>query len=134
MDRPPDEEENQNATPEDNAQDNAAQDDSTQDDSAQEELGQEEPGQQEPGQHGAEQDENDNPLAALDPTRKPIRRLVAIDEDLMDLGKATSELAHMMRKGDSEGIPALLAMNHLAVRALGEDVKDVRDYIRKRFG
>jgi hypothetical protein len=47
-------------------------------------------------------------------------------------------MAHMMRtamrKGDTEGIPSLLALTPLAVRGLRADVQDVREEVRNRFG
>ena len=47
-------------------------------------------------------------------------------------------MAHMMRtamrKGDSEGIPSLLALTPLAVCGLRGDLQDIRDDVRNRFG
>jgi hypothetical protein len=128
MDRSQDHEESQDATQEDSTQDDTAQDRPTQDDPTSEESNQDGG-----GSSGAGQGENGHPLDALqpDPMSSPLRRLNIIQDDLADLGNATGEMARMMRHGDSDGIPALLAMTHLAVRGLKQDVKDVREHIRR---
>jgi hypothetical protein len=108
----------------DDKQDDTTQDDATQDDTVEDETARDDTGR----------DQSANPLANLGSTERPVRELNVLDENLRDLGQATSEMAHMMRKGDTEGIPSLLATVHLAVRGLRADVQDIREEIRNRFG
>jgi len=108
----------------DDKQDDTTQDDATQDDTAEGGTTQDDTGR----------DESANPLANLSSAERPVRQLNVLDENLKGLGQATSEMAHMMRKGDTEGIPPLLATVHLAVRGLRADVQDIREEVRNRFG
>jgi hypothetical protein len=110
MDRPQGQDDKQDDT----AENETAQDDTTQDDTG--------------------RDESANALANLSSAERPVRELNILEDNLKDLGQATSEVAHMMRKGDTEGIPPLLAMAHLAVRGLRADVQNIREEIRNHFG
>lgn len=128
----------------DDSQDQGDKQDTTQDQTAQGNTARENTAGDDTAGNGTERDdterkdtgrdENANPLASLSSAEQPVRELNAIDKDLQDLEEATGEMAHRLRKGDSEGLVSLLRMAHLAVRGLRRDLGDVREHIRNRFG
>jgi len=144
MDCPQGQDDKQDTTQDRTGQDRTARGDTARSDTAQEktapndtagdDTGGDDTGREDTGQEDTRQDESANPFAALSSAEKPVRELNVIDEDLGDLEEATGEMAHRLRRGDSEGLAPLLRMTHLAVRGLRQDLRDVREHIRNRFG
>jgi hypothetical protein len=134
MDCPQGQDDKQDTTQDRTAGEKTAPNDTAGDDTGGEDIGRDDTGREDTGQEDTRQDESANPFAALSSAEKPVRELNVIDEDLGDLEEATGEMAHRLRKGDSEGLAPLLRMTHLAVRGLRQDLRDVREHIRNRFG
>lgn len=118
----------------DTARSDTAQEKTAPNDTAGDDTGREDTGREDTGQEDTRQDESANPFAALSSAEKPAYELNVIDEDLGDLEESTGEMARRLRKGDSEGLAPLRRMAHLAVRGLRQDLQDVREHIRNRFG
>lgn len=117
MNCPQGQDDEQDTTRDHAAQGDTDQDDAPEDDNAQDDVG---------------QDKSSNPFAALSSTKEPVRKLGVLNEELGDLERATDEMTRMVRRGDSESIPSLLATVHLAIRGLRGDVQDIREHIRNR--
>lgn len=117
MNCPQGQDDEQDTTRDHAAQGDTDQDDTPEDDNAQDDVG---------------QDKSSNPFAALSSTKEPVRKLGVLNEELGDLERATDEMTRMVRRGDSESIPSLLATVHLAIRGLRGDVQDIREHIRNR--
>jgi len=134
MDSPQGQDDRQDTTQDRTGQDRTAQGDTARSDTAQEKTAQNDTARDETEQEDTGQNENANPFAGLSFAERPVHELRAIEEDLGDLEKVTGEMAHRLRKGDSEGLAPLLGMTHLAVRGLRRELRDVRERIRNRFG
>jgi len=124
MDCPQGQDDKQDTTQDRTAGEKTAPNDTAGDDTGGDDTGREDTGQ----------DESANPLAGLSFAERPAYEFRAIEEDLGDLERVTGEMAHRLRKGDSEGLAPLLGMTHLAVRGLRRELRDVRERIRNRFG
>jgi len=129
MDCPQGQDDKQDTTQDRTGQNRTARGDTARSDTAQEKTAPNDTDGDDTGQ-----DESANPFAALSSAEKPAYELNVIDEDLGDLEEATGEMARRLRRGDSEGLAPLLGMTHLAVRGLRQDLRDVRERIRNRFG